>query len=96
MVQRVGICIFAKPPVPGRVKTRIGTVVGHDYAAALAAALLHDIAAVVRSVPWAELVIAGTDTAGWNGGVSNKPSDLRVLERAVIEVRPKRQHHVER
>lgn len=59
-MQPVAVCVFAKPPVPGLVKTRIGRVVGHDLAAELAAALLADLLDVVRSVPWAVPVIAST------------------------------------
>ena len=42
MSLRATICIFAKPPVAGQVKTRLAAAVGADYAAAIAWALLHD------------------------------------------------------
>lgn len=42
--------VFAKPPVPGQVKTRIGACTGHDTAARIAAALLSDTVRLVRSV----------------------------------------------
>lgn len=36
------IAVFAKPPVAGQVKTRLGRVIGHEAAAELAQALLRD------------------------------------------------------
>jgi hypothetical protein len=55
------VCVFAKPPVPGRVKTRIGRVVGDALACELAGALLRDVVDVVRACAGTEVVIATTD-----------------------------------
>jgi uncharacterized protein len=58
MMERTPICIFAKSPVAGMVKTRLGEPV---RAAKLARAFLVDTCAAVRSIPWAEPIVA---TAG--------------------------------
>ena len=55
------ICIFAKPPVAGKVKTRLAAVIGADFAAALAHAFLEDTIGAVRSLPWAQAVLATTE-----------------------------------
>jgi rSAM/selenodomain-associated transferase 1 len=54
------ICIFAKPPRPGEVKTRLVPLLGAERAAALAEAFLQDTVAMVRQCSWAECVIAAT------------------------------------
>jgi rSAM/selenodomain-associated transferase 1 len=57
----VVICIFAKPPVAGKVKTRLAAVLGDGRAAALASAFLQDTIASVQSLPWARAVLASTE-----------------------------------
>jgi hypothetical protein len=54
------ICVFAKPPVAGEVKTRLAATLGADRAAALARAFLEDTLEAVQSVPWAEVALATT------------------------------------
>ncbi len=54
------ICVFAKPPVPGRAKTRLGREIGHARAARFAAALLADTVARARTTG-ARVVLATTD-----------------------------------
>lgn len=44
------ICIFARPPVPGRTKARLAAAIGSDSAAKLAAAMLADAVAAVRGL----------------------------------------------
>lgn len=44
------ILLFAKPPVPGRVKTRLAPLLGPEGAAELYAAFLEDVVAAVRPV----------------------------------------------
>lgn len=61
MKQRGCICLFAKPPVPGRVKTRLIPVLGSDGAAELATAFLEDSWIALSEFPWAQLVLASTD-----------------------------------
>ena len=57
----IPVCIFAKPPVPGRVKTRLGQAIGMKHAADLAAAMLHDVWSVVTSVPGLTPVLAAAE-----------------------------------
>jgi rSAM/selenodomain-associated transferase 1 len=54
------ICVFAKPPVAGTVKTRLAASVGDAGAAALASAFLRDTWDAVASVPWARPILATT------------------------------------
>lgn len=64
------ICIFAKPPVAGRVKTRLAAALGAERAAALARAFLDDTIAAVRALPWAQVALASTEPV---------PGDVPVL-----------------
>jgi rSAM/selenodomain-associated transferase 1 len=57
----IPVCIFAKPPVAGAVKTRLAAVFGDNWAAELARAMLHDVWAVVTSAPGALPVLAATE-----------------------------------
>jgi len=54
------VAVFAKPPVAGAAKTRLAPALGAEGAARLAAAFLADTVALVRSRPWASLVLATT------------------------------------
>jgi rSAM/selenodomain-associated transferase 1 len=54
------ICIFAKPPVTGQVKTRLAAALGQEHAAELARAFLEDTIAAARELTWAEAVVAST------------------------------------
>lgn len=56
----ITICIFAKPPVAGQVKTRLAAMIGAQQAAELAAAFLADTWASVRRLPWAHAIVAST------------------------------------
>lgn len=51
------VLLMAKVPVPGKAKTRLGAVVGHDLAADLAAAALIDTLAACRAAG-ARVVVA--------------------------------------
>jgi rSAM/selenodomain-associated transferase 1 len=53
----VQLCVIAKEPVPGRVKTRLCPPCTPDQAAAVAVASLADTLAVVRRVPAARRVL---------------------------------------
>lgn len=57
----IPVCIFAKPPIPGRVKTRLASLVGFALAADLAAAMLHDVWSVVTNLDGATPVLAATE-----------------------------------
>jgi glycosyltransferase A (GT-A) superfamily protein (DUF2064 family) len=54
------ICIFAKPPVAGGVKTRLASALGPEIAAELARAFLDDTMAAVRALGWARVAVAST------------------------------------
>ena len=54
------ICIFAKPPVAGDVKTRLAAVLGADAAARLARAFLEDTIESVQGLAWAQAALATT------------------------------------
>jgi rSAM/selenodomain-associated transferase 1 len=54
------VCIFAKPPEPGSVKTRLIPELGPERAAELAEAFLEDTVAMVRTLAWAECIVAAT------------------------------------
>ncbi|HEV8492517.1 MAG TPA: DUF2064 domain-containing protein, partial [Candidatus Angelobacter sp.] len=56
------VCIFVKPPEPGAVKTRLIPELGPERTAELAEAFLEDTVAMVRTLPWAECIIAATKT----------------------------------
>ena len=56
------VCIFVKPPIPGSVKQSLIPELGADRAAELAEAFLEDTVAMVRTVTWAECIIAATKT----------------------------------
>ncbi len=51
-------CVFAKPPVPGKVKTRLIPVLGSEGAAALAATVLCHVWRTVSSCPSVRPVLA--------------------------------------
>lgn len=67
------ICVFAKPPQAGDVKTRLIPLLGKDAAAALAEAFLLDTWAAVCDLPWARAIIAST-------GTLNRPLGQRAPE----------------
>jgi len=54
------VAIFAKVPEPGTVNTRLIPSLGPERAAELADAFLEDTVAMVRTLPWAECIIAAT------------------------------------
>lgn len=60
MSQRACICVFAKPPVPGQVKTRLIPLLGSTGAAELAAAFLQDTWASLNALRNAKIVLAST------------------------------------
>jgi rSAM/selenodomain-associated transferase 1 len=96
-MEPVRICVFAKPPLAGQVKTRLGHAVGPEAAAELALAFLHDTLALVRSLPWAELVLAttgdmtlhlpaGAPPPTWNQGQGDLGRRIeRIMRRALVD-----------
>jgi glycosyltransferase A (GT-A) superfamily protein (DUF2064 family) len=90
----VCVAIFAKPPVPGVSKTRLGRAIGDEGAAAVARTLLRDVWAVLDACPWAEPVLATTDVSDrtfglgavtrWDQGTGDLGARVeRVLRRGV-------------
>ncbi len=67
------ISVFAKPPVPGRVKTRLAGRWGNANAALLARAFLHDTWAVASSIPGTRLVLATTGGSLEDFGLPDQP-----------------------
>lgn len=69
MRREATVCVFAKPPRPGLVKTRLAPAVGEVPAAALARAFFEDTWAAASSLPWARAVLATTEPAAgeWAG-----------------------------
>ncbi|MGI5860867.1 MAG: TIGR04282 family arsenosugar biosynthesis glycosyltransferase [Myxococcales bacterium] len=59
---RACVCVFAKAPLPGKVKTRLSGSIGAANAAAFARASLQDTWTTVCGLPWARPVLA-TDAA---------------------------------
>jgi rSAM/selenodomain-associated transferase 1 len=57
-------CVFAKPPRPGQVKTRLALTLGAEPAARFAAAFLEDTCAALRALP---LRVVLTTTEPWEG-----------------------------
>ena len=56
----IPVCIFAKPPVPGEVKTRLIPVLGAAGAAELASAMLLDAWRIVESCAGVRPILATT------------------------------------
>jgi rSAM/selenodomain-associated transferase 1 len=63
------VCVFAKPPGVGLVKTRLIPRVGAEHAARLASAFLHDVWALVSALPGVSPVLATTDIADRSDGL---------------------------
>jgi len=90
------LCVFAKPPRPGEVKTRLAEEIGSESAATLARAFFLDVWSVATSCPWSRAVLATTDVeaAEWAGVAPIWPQgggDLgdrleRMLQRALRSV----------
>ena len=55
------VCIFAEPPIAGAVTTQLVPELGAERAAELAEAFLEDTVAMVRTLSWAECIIAATE-----------------------------------
>jgi rSAM/selenodomain-associated transferase 1 len=91
------ICVFVKPPVAGKVKTRLIPIVGANGAAALAEAFFRDTWNGVESLNWALPVVATTDaidpniipcteTQVWLQGGGDLDARIeRILQRALRE-----------
>ena len=67
MQEKIHVCVFAKPPVAGEVKTRLQPFVSPAQAALLSEAFLRDTWKTVASLPWAMPVLAVTQPWDGNG-----------------------------
>lgn len=89
------LCVFAKAPRPGAVKTRLAEVIGMDAAAHLARAFLTDTLAPLYTLSGARRIVAlsgdpsqvprrGADVEVWAQGDGDLGARMeRVLERAL-------------
>lgn len=93
------VCVFAKAPRAGAVKTRLAASIGGAAAAELAAAFLEDTWRLVGQLEWATAVLATCEESGSESLSSYAPrwpqgdGDLgmrleRVLRRALEDGRP--------
>jgi|DewCreStandDraft_2_1066082.scaffolds.fasta_scaffold16820_2 rSAM/selenodomain-associated transferase 1 len=57
MVDRITACVLAKPPLPGRAKTRLAAAIGPAAASALAEAFLRDTWSLLCGIPWIRPVL---------------------------------------
>lgn len=67
MAQKVTICIFAKPPRPGLVKSRLAEDIGANAAAAIADALLTDTVVAASHVRNARIILSVTEQFVFEG-----------------------------
>ncbi len=74
----IPVCVFAKPFIPGEVKTRLAPVLGFERAAALAAAMFSDMWRAVSSCPGVRPVLATLNC--------ESPDIGRVQDRFPIEI----------
>jgi uncharacterized protein len=70
----VALCVFAKPPRAGEVKTRLAPALGDEGAARLARAFLLDTWALVTHVPWGSPVLASPGP--WPEGILPAPVEV--------------------
>jgi hypothetical protein len=62
---KIPVCIFAKPPVPSEVKTRLIPALGAEGAAQLASAMLRDVWRAAQSHPGIHPILATTRPGGF-------------------------------
>eukprot|EP00439_Symbiodinium_sp_Y106_P051972 s2467_g6.t4 len=61
MAAPLPLCVFAKPPRPGRAKTRLAASIGNDAACKLATAFINDFIFMASNLSWAYPVLATTE-----------------------------------
>lgn len=72
------VCVFAKPPVAGTVKTRLMSVYGREPARDLARAFLEDTIRNLQQLAWAKIVIATTFPYG--GDMASLVSGNKIID----------------
>ena len=77
MARSCTICVFAKPPRAGMVKTRLASSIGAEAAATLASAFLVDTWQMVAGLKWAQPVLAATEESGFPWLPRNVPRWLQ-------------------
>ena len=55
---KIPVCTFAKPPMPGRVKTRLAARIGYEAAASLASAMFCDVWSTAEQTPGVTPILA--------------------------------------
>jgi rSAM/selenodomain-associated transferase 1 len=86
------MCLMVKAPRPGRVKTRLASAVGPHGAAALARAFLEDTLAVLRRLPWAQVVVSLAGAAG----SLDLPADVEIWEQGDGDLGDRMEHALRR
>ncbi len=56
--------LFAKPPIPGRSKSRLGADIGPDESARLARAFLLDSHRILQDLDWATVLLSSSQAEG--------------------------------
>ena len=93
------LCVFAKPPRPGTVKTRLASVLGDDGAAALARAFLLDTWGTATRMSGVDVVLAATAVAApewhplratevWAQGAGTLGERIERVLRRALETHP--------
>ena len=72
MVTGIPVCIFAKPPIPGRVKTRLTPFLGQVGAAQLASAMLCDVWSTVQATTGVVPILAAAEPGPFPINVPNE------------------------
>eukprot|EP00931_Biecheleriopsis_adriatica_P042990 TRINITY_DN24547_c0_g1_i2.p3 TRINITY_DN24547_c0_g1~~TRINITY_DN24547_c0_g1_i2.p3 ORF type:complete len:243 (+),score=64.82 TRINITY_DN24547_c0_g1_i2:27-731(+) len=67
---RIPLCVFAKPPRPGRAKTRLAASIGDAAACRLATAFVSDFVGMATQLDWGFPVLATTEDGMAEGSFS--------------------------
>ena len=82
-MNRAILCIFAKPPVPGKVKTRLIPHLSAQQAALMAEAFLEDVACVCSKIKDTQTVIA---TVGAWPPELRRPKNLEIWQQQGLDL----------
>lgn len=87
----ISVCVFAKPAIPGRIKTRLVPDLGEIGAVQLASAMLCDVWSVVQSVTGVVPVLAAAERGPFEIDVPGeriwlqRPGDLGVRIEGILQ-----------